>query len=66
MQSDLDVTKSDKSVAVKHAVLDDAVAGFREVASEDRLDRPDWLASLLVDMDSQRRPPLPPKAGAFP
>ncbi|GAF46530.1 hypothetical protein [Rhodococcus wratislaviensis] len=53
MQSDLGATKSDKTVAVKAAVLDDAVAGFREVAAEDRPDRPDWLTQLLVDMDTQ-------------
>ncbi|MGW5147404.1 hypothetical protein [Rhodococcus koreensis] len=33
-------------------MLDDAVAGFREVAAEDRPDRPDWLTALLVNMDT--------------
>ncbi|UNN05164.1 hypothetical protein [Rhodococcus opacus] len=53
MQSDLDATKSGKSVAVKEAVLDEAVADFRRVAAEDRPDRSDWLTPLLVDMDTQ-------------
>ena len=52
MQSDIGATKSGKSVAVKQAVLDDAVARFRRVAAEDRPDRPDWLTALLVNMDT--------------
>ncbi|WP_192582018.1 hypothetical protein, partial [Rhodococcus wratislaviensis] len=52
MQSDIGATKSGKSVAVKQAVLDDAVARFRRVAAEDRPDRPDWLTALLGEMDT--------------
>ncbi|WP_133169390.1 hypothetical protein [Rhodococcus opacus] len=54
MQSDLDATTSDKSVAVKEAVLDEAVARFRRVAAEDRPDRPDWLTPLVADMSTQK------------
>ncbi|PQP14020.1 hypothetical protein [Rhodococcus opacus] len=54
MQSDIDATTSDKSLVIKEAVLDDAVAGFLEVAAEDRPDRPDWLTPLVTDMDTQK------------
>lgn len=53
MRSDIAATKSDKSVAVREAVLGDAVTDFRKVAAEDRPDRPDWLTALVVDMDTQ-------------
>ncbi|WP_087560551.1 hypothetical protein [Rhodococcus sp. NCIMB 12038] len=53
MRSDIDATKPDMTVAVKAAVLGDAVAGFRQVAAEDRSDRPDWLTPLLVDIGTQ-------------
>ncbi|MDF3310003.1 hypothetical protein P3H15_33855 [Rhodococcus sp. T2V] len=52
MLSDMGATNSDKSVAVKAGVLDNAVAGFSEVAAEDRPDRPEWLTPLVVDMDT--------------
>nr|WP_271209021.1 hypothetical protein [Rhodococcus wratislaviensis]GLK33467.1 hypothetical protein GCM10017611_03090 [Rhodococcus wratislaviensis] len=53
MCSDLAATKSGKTVALKEAVLGNAVAGFRQVASADQSDRPDWLTALLGDMDTQ-------------
>ncbi|MFC9355156.1 hypothetical protein ACFTZB_01035 [Rhodococcus sp. NPDC057014] len=52
MRSDIGATKSDKSVAVKEAVLGDAVMKFLEVVAEDRPDRPDWLTALVVDIDA--------------
>ncbi|MDI9941262.1 hypothetical protein QM806_38600 [Rhodococcus sp. IEGM 1351] len=53
MQSDLDATTSGKSGAVKDAVLGDAVEGFRRVAAEGRPDRPEWLTTLVGEMDTQ-------------
>jgi hypothetical protein len=53
MRSDIGARRSGKAVAVKAAVLGDAVAGFRQVAAEDRPDRPDWLTPLVVDMYTQ-------------
>ncbi|MFD7011707.1 hypothetical protein [Rhodococcus jostii] len=53
MQSDIAATTSDKSLVIKEAVLDEALTGFRKVASEDRPDRPECLTPLLVDMDTQ-------------
>ncbi|MGW4337543.1 hypothetical protein ACWEK5_32745 [Rhodococcus koreensis] len=52
MRSDIGATKSDKSVAIKEAVLGDAVTGFLEVVAEDRPDRPEWLIALVGEMDS--------------
>ncbi|QDQ92986.1 hypothetical protein FND50_20990 [Rhodococcus sp. WB9] len=53
MQSDIGATKSDKTVAVKEALLGDAATSFHRVVGEDRPDRPDWLTPLLLDMDTQ-------------
>ena len=53
MQSDIAATTSDKSLVIKQAVLDDAVARFCEVAAEDRPDLLDWLTPLVGEMDCQ-------------